>query len=250
MTDANPADSLDGSVASSLLTTVRSAFTSLVAGFVWLVALWVGIEPYAKSAGSGLHDVWQALTQLSHAAPGVAPAVAALLAAYLLGITSEAAFGVLARGFAVFVVGRQRWVAPHPGLHSEERPQIATVGGYLETAQGRASAHFDGNREKVREVQLRMRQADGRLESQVRRLRAEAEFRLQLIVPLPALAIAVAVHSLVPGLVILAVVLVALIPLAASANHCAERANDALADWDTVAPTVNGHGGPKRPTPA
>ncbi len=206
---------------------LRAFRTTIVAGAVWLVALVIAVRPYADDAGPGLKGVADALAALQPAAPDVLPVVGLILAAYVLGVVSEGILGSAGRSLSRLVLRIQR-----KGVHPLATNEIGTIDSFLESAQGRSRAHFGSDPEKVRRARFEVREKAPALDRQVVVLQEEAAFRLQLLPPLLALAVAVGIH--VPwalDLVLAAVTVGTLGVVAASANHCAERANDLLADW-------------------
>jgi hypothetical protein len=230
---------------------LRSFRTTIIAGTLWVAALFLALYPYVDDAGPGLQDLGASLAAIRSAAPDVMPVVALVFAAYVLGVISEAIFGSAARLFSKHLIHWQAGVqaALFQDAVTRARPSnlndIGTLSAFLETAQGRASALFSYERDPVRAALLETRSTAPGVAREVDVLREEASFRLQLLAPLVGLAVAFCLHA--PTAWIIAVVIlgiVAFAAIAASANHAAERANDALADWVTSGrPAVPGDGG-------
>jgi hypothetical protein len=209
--------------------------------------LWVAIEPRIADGDAGLSLPWQALGRLAERLPSTGVLVALLFAAYLLGVLAEALLGAVTRLIAVATVRAQRQLAGDRAgpYEADHRPSTATMGGYLNSALGRAYTHFSAQAEglsdgdvaqAVRVARLRAVVRDANSVADIDRLRGEAEFRLQLVVPVIALVVCAALYA--PPLAATVAVVLSLVAgalLAASANHCAERANDELADLDEVA---------------
>jgi hypothetical protein len=236
----------------NLLPTLRSVRAALVAGSVWLVAIAIAIARWSPGRHSGLSQVWRSVRAFAELAPDVVPLAGALLAAYLLGVASEAAFGWVTRWFTVLIVQIHRAL---PGVHEPHSPVLkrktTTLDGFLYSAAGSAYDVFgEDPTPEVRRASLRVRLSEPQLERDVDRHRAEAEFRLQLLVPVLALASAVALHvGLVAAALLVATAFVSIVVIAASANHAAERANELLADWyrltrDDDSQAINAAGGP------
>lgn len=221
----------------NVLPTLRSVRASLVAGAVWLVAVSVAVARSPPGPESGFANVWAAIRRFAALAPDVVPLAGGLLAAYLLGVASEAMFGWVTRWFTVRIVARHRAL---PGAHEPHAPTLirktTTLDGFLHTAVGSAHEVFGLDPEaQVRRASMRMRLAEPQLEREVDRHRAEAEFRLQLVVPVLALVAAVAMHvALAAAALLLAAASLGAVVIAASANHAAERANELIAEWQRL----------------
>jgi hypothetical protein len=223
-----------GAVGSAL----RSFRTTIVAGTLWVAALFLALHPYADEAGPGLRDLGASLAALRAAAPDVMPAFALVFGAYVLGVISEALFGSAARLASRQLVRAQSRVqmALLDGATQRADPwslgDIGTLPAFLESAQGRAAERFAHDRARVRRALVEARATAPGIARQVDVLREEASFRLQLLGPLAGVAVATCLHAPPAWSIAVAVVgILALPAIAASANHAAERANDELADW-------------------
>lgn len=223
-----------------LLTAFRGLRSSVLAGLLWLAAIRIAVNPAGDSDDRG--GVWGAVQEIVSIAPPTSEILALVVAAYLLGVFSEATLGSLARWFTVRIVKEQAHLADLlPFVHAGERGparEVNTMSGYLDTALGRAGSTFgftvDTEKreisDRVRSAWNEIRASDAPIVSDVERLRGEAEFRLYLVPPILATAIAVAIHghwwlvALPAGFLLAGVV-------AASANYAAEAANDEIADW-------------------
>jgi diacylglycerol kinase len=222
----------------ALSTALRSFRTTIVAGTLWVVALFIALYPYNSDAGAGIQDVGSSLDAIRSAAPDVIPVVGLVFGAYVLGVISEAMLGSAARLLSKRVVVVQSRVQARVVPEAQERANpsglsdIGTEAAFLETAQGRAIATFGDDVEKLRKTLFNARSTAPGVARQVDVLREEASFRLQLLAPLAGVVVAFCLHA--PWAWVVVAVLVgtaALAMIAASANHCAERANDVLADW-------------------
>lgn len=223
-----------GAVSSAL----RSFRTTIVAGTLWVVALFMALHPYGDDAGPGLRDLGASLAAIRSAAPDVIPVAALVFGAYVLGVISEAMFGSAARLLSKRVVKAQASVQADLLKDAEERTapsslsDIGTESAFLETALGRAGARFGDDVGKLRKTLFEARSTAPGVARQVDVLREEASFRLQLLAPLAGVVVAFCLHAPWAWIVVAVVAgVAALAMIAASANHCAERANDALADW-------------------
>lgn len=234
---------------------MRGAFA---AGGLWLLAVVIATEPRAHHAGQPLRDIWGAIAALGDAAPSILPLVGVVAAAYLLGIVSEAVSGAVMRYLAMRTVAAQRWLAQRlPGLSAgawwKGVRKAATVADFLETALGReyaacpleakaktgtsrarGEAARERLREYVRDCRMLVHEEDDDLEAAVEESWADAEYRLQLMAPLLGLTAAVATYLPIRSAALTATAgFIAVLTVAASANHHAETANDRLAQWRT-----------------
>lgn len=224
---------------SGLLTALRGLRSSVLAGLLWLAAIRIAVDPTGSEAESSA--VWEAVQAIASVAPPTSEILALVVGAYLLGVFSEATLGAASRWFTVRIVREHRHLAEIlPFVHAGPggpAGEVNTMSGYLDTALGRAQETFtsdetsaDDAAARVRAAWMKAREEGGPVVADIDRLRGEAEFRLYLVPPILAVAIAVARHgdwwltALLPGLVLASVI-------AASANHAAESANDELAEW-------------------
>lgn len=239
--------------AAAAFSAARSARATLVAGAVWFTAIYISVIPRVEMSRDGWAP-WRALERLVDATAPLGDIVALLLGVFMLGVLSEALLGTVARLLAVLVVRAQRRLAGRLAgeHHRTYRPVVTTVGGYLDTAVGRAHRTFAAASDAAAATRLpategrttrdvlarsvRLARLDALADApavaaDVDRLRAEAELRLQLVLAVPVLLVAFATYAPpVAALALVAAGVFAAALLASSANHCAERANDELAD--------------------
>lgn len=223
---------------SGLLPSLRHIRATLAAGLLWMVAGRIWFEPgLSADEHPGIAAVWRAVKDIADVAPPTSVVVALLFAAYLLGVISEAALGALTRWVTIrlVVVHRRiagRWATPGGALGKTTTLDAYLNGAFARSKQWFASGGSDRAADKVRRTLLLARTYAPDVASDVDRLRAEAEFRLQLAPPVVGLTIAVG-HEVSWLLALISIP--CLFVLAASANHCVELANDQLADWAQTA---------------
>jgi hypothetical protein len=220
-------------MASALLPSLRYIRATLVAGLLWLVAGRIWFEPgVAADKHPGITAVWRGMQDIAHVAAPTSTVVSLLFAAYLLGVVSEAALGALTRWLMKWIVIAHRYLAGASATPGGTVGSTNTLDGYLNGAFARSMTWFNAQgsdpRERVRRLLLRARDDAPHVAADIDRLRAEAEFRLQLIPPVIGLAVAFGHQA---GWFVALVGAPCVVTLAASANHCAELANDELADW-------------------
>lgn len=234
-------------VLSGAIPTFRSVRAAFAAGALWLVALVIALQPRVGHASRPLRLIWGAVRSFGNVATPVLPLIGILVAAYLLGIISEALLGALTRYFTVKIVAAHRFLASvTPGFTASEcwngQRKVATISDWRETALGPAYADWspenrEGVRRHVRESKQLVHRQDNALEAAVEEAFGDAEYRLQLVAPTLALGVACASYLPVPWN-ILAILLsgFAVLAISASANFHAESANEALAEWRAANP--------------
>jgi hypothetical protein len=100
------------SLLSNLLPGFRELRAPLAAGYIWLLALYLAIEPHVPDAEDA-DGLYATLLHLRDEASSVGLAVAVGFAAYLVGSLSEGALGALWQEDRVGLAGSFLWTAPY-----------------------------------------------------------------------------------------------------------------------------------------
>jgi hypothetical protein len=97
---------------SNALPGFRELRAPLAAGYIWLLAIYVAIEPHVPDAKHA-HGLYATLLHLRDAASSVGLAVAVSFAAYLVGAISEGVLGRFWQEDRLASVGSPIWAAPY-----------------------------------------------------------------------------------------------------------------------------------------